>query len=61
MFDHAIGTDDIIKHLGIDPAAVRESARRTASSLTVAISLVFGIEPREFARLIKEKANLVRW
>jgi hypothetical protein len=61
MFDHAIGTDDVIKHLGLDPAAGRKSDRRTGSSLTVASSLVLGIEPREFARLIKEKANLVRW
>ena len=52
--------DRCIVHLGLDPAAVRESARRTGSSLAVAISVKLGIEPKEFARLLKEKTNLVR-
>ena len=53
--------DQCIVHMGLDPAVIRESARRTGSSLAVAISVKLGIEPMEFARLIKEKANLVRW
>jgi hypothetical protein len=60
MLDHSVSTDDAIRHMGLDPAAVRESARNTGSSLAVAISTMLGLEPREFARLIKEKANLVR-
>lgn len=59
--EHVFDIDQCIVHLGLDPAAVRESALRTGSSLAEAISLSFGIEPKEFARLLKEKANLVRW
>ena len=58
--EHLFDIDQCIVHLGLDLAAVRESARITGSSLAVAISVMLGIGPREFARLIKEKANLVR-
>ena len=52
--------DQYIVQLGLDPVAVRESARRTSSSLVEVVSAMLGIEPREFARLLKEKANLAR-
>ena len=49
--------DQFIIHLGLDPTAARESAHRTKSSLAVAISTMLGMEPREFARQIREMAN----
>jgi len=52
--------DQCIVHLGLDPAAVRESTRRTGSSLAVAVSVMLGLEPHEFARQIKERANCGR-
>ena len=60
LLEHSFDTDTCITHLGLDPAAVRESARRTGSSLAVSISVMLGIEPREFVRLLKEKVNLGR-
>ena len=47
-------------HLGLDPKAVRESARSAGESMVQAMCGMLGIEPREFIRLLKEKANLVR-
>ena len=58
MFDHSVGTDDVIKHMGFDPVAVRESARSTDKSIVEIICETIGMEPREFQRLLKEKINL---
>ena len=52
--------DDCIKKLGLDPTAIRESVCGTRSSLAEAISTALGIEPREFARQIKARANCGR-
>lgn len=53
-------TDQCIRHLGLDPVAVRESARNTGRSIVEVICEMIGIEPREFVRLLKERANLAR-
>jgi hypothetical protein len=55
-----LNTDDCILKLGLDPVAIRESARRAGSSLAMVVSEMLGVEPREFLRLLKEKANLAR-
>ena len=60
MFEHSVGTDDVIKHMGFEQAAVREAARRAGSSLAGIVSEMLGVEPREFVRLLKQKANLAR-
>ena len=60
MIDHSVGTDDVIKHIGFDPVAVRESARNTGRSIVEVICEKIGIEPREFQRLLREKINLTR-
>ena len=60
MIDHSVVTDDVIKHMGFDPVAVRESARNTGRSIVEVICEVIGIEPREFQHLLKEKINLTR-
>ena len=52
--------DQYMTRLGLDPMAVRESARSTGKSIVEAMCGMLGIEPREFIRLLKEKANLVR-
>ena len=53
-------TDDCITKMGLEPAAVREVARRAGISLAGIVSEMLGVEPREFVRLLKEKANLAR-
>jgi hypothetical protein len=53
-------TDQCIRHLGLDPVAVRASARTTGRSIVEIICEKIGIEPREFQRLLKEKTNLAR-
>jgi len=53
-------TDNCITKMGFEPAAVREAARRAGSSLAMVVSEMLGVEPREFVRLLKEKANLAR-
>ena len=60
MIDHSVGTDDVIKHMGFDPVAVRESARNAGRSIVEIICEVIGIEPREFQHLLKEKIHLTR-
>jgi len=60
LLDHSYDPDDLIKHLGLDPVAVRESARNTGRSIFEVICEMIGIEPREFLRILREKANLVR-
>jgi hypothetical protein len=60
MLDHSVGTDDVIRHMGFDPVAVRESARNTGRSIVEVICEKIGIEPREFQRLLREKINLTR-
>ena len=52
--------DQYMTHLGLDPMAARESARSMGKSIVEAMCGIIGIEPREFIRLLKEKANLVR-
>ena len=52
--------DQCIVHLGLDPVAVRESARNIGRSIVEVICEVNGIEPREFQHLLKEKINLMR-
>jgi hypothetical protein len=58
--EHSFNTDDCITHMGLDPVAVRESVQSTGSSIAVAVSAMLGIEPREFARLLKEKVNFAK-
>ncbi len=60
MLDHSVSTDDVIKHLGFDPATVRESAHSTGKSVVEVICEMIGIEPREFQRILREKINLGR-
>ena len=60
MLDHSVSTDDVIKHLGFDPVAVRESAHSTGKSVVEVICEMIGIEPREFQRILREKINLAR-
>jgi len=52
--------DQYMTRLGLDPMAVRESARSTGRSIVEVMCEMIGIEPREFTHLLKEKANLVR-
>ena len=60
IFENSVGTDDVIKHMGFDPVAVRESARNTGKSVVEIICEKIGVEPREFQRLLREKINLAR-
>ena len=60
MFENSVGTDDVIKHMGFDPVAVRESAHNTGRSIVEVLCEMIGIEPREFQHLLKEKINLTR-
>ena len=60
MLDHSVSTDDVIKHMGFDPVAVRESARNEGKSVVEVICEMIGIEPREFQRILREKINLTR-
>jgi len=60
MFVSSVSTDDVIRHMGFDPVAVRESAHSTRKSVVEIICEMIGIEPREFHRLLKEKINLMR-
>jgi len=52
--------DQCIRHLGLDPVVVRESAQNTGRSIVEVICEKIGIEPREFQRLLREKINLAR-
>jgi len=58
MVDHSVSTDDIIKHMGFDPVAVRDSARSSGKSVIEAMCEMIGMEPSNFQRLLREKANL---
>lgn len=58
--EHSTNPDEFIAHPGLDPAAVRESAHNTGRSVIETMCEMIGIGPREFIRLLKEKANLVR-
>ena len=60
MLGYSVGTDDVIRHMGFDPVAVRELARNTGRSIVEVICEKIGIEPREFQRILREKANLAR-
>ena len=60
MLGQSVSTDDVIRHMGLDPVAVREFARNTGRSIIEVICEKIGIEPREFQRLLKEKINLTR-
>jgi hypothetical protein len=60
MLGHSVGTDDVIRHMGFDPVAVRESAHTTGKSVVEIICEKIGMEPREFQRMLKEKINLGR-
>jgi hypothetical protein len=55
-----LNTDDCILKLGLYPMAMRESASMASSSPAEAISLALGIESKEFLRLMRSKAKLVR-
>jgi hypothetical protein len=60
MMEQPLDTDQWIRHLGLDPVAVRDAARNNHSSIVESISVMLGIEPREFARLLNQKVNLAR-
>jgi deoxyadenosine/deoxycytidine kinase len=60
MLGRSVSTDDVIRHMGLDPVAVRESARNTGRSIVEIMCEMLGIEPREFVRLLKERTNLTR-
>jgi len=60
MLGHSVGSDDVIRHMGFDPVALRESAHTTGKSVVEVICEMIGIEPREFQRLLREKINLTR-
>ena len=52
--------DECIRHMGLDPTVVHTTAQDSGKSIVEVISGMLGIEPREFMRLLKEKANLGR-
>lgn len=58
--EHLLDIDQCISHMGFDPAALRESAHNTGKSVVETMCEIIGIEPREFLRILREKANLVR-
>ena len=60
LLEHSINTDEVIRHLGFDPAALRESAHNTGKSVVETMCEIIGIEPREFERILREKAKLAR-
>ena len=60
MAEQLPDTDQCIRHPGLDPVAVRDAARNSHSSIVEPISVMLGIEPREFARLLDQKVNLAR-
>ena len=60
MFVSWVSTDDVIRHMGLDPVAARESAHATGKSVVEIICEKIGVEPREFQRLLREKINLAR-
>ena len=60
LLEHSFDPDECIAHLGLDPAAVRESSHTIGKSVVEIICGMIGIEPREFVRLLKEKVNLAR-
>ncbi len=57
---HSVGADEVIRHLGFDPAALRESAHHTGKSVVETMCEIIGIETREFARMLREKTKLTR-
>ena len=59
-WDMRVGGDEVIRHLGLDPAALRESAHHTGKSVVETMCEIIGIEPREFARMLREKTKLTR-
>lgn len=52
--------DAFIKHLGLDLPAARALARSSGKSIVEVTCEMIGIEPREFQRMLREKANLAR-
>ena len=60
MAEQLPDTDQCIRHLGLDPVAVRDSAHSTGKSVVEVVCEKIGIEPREFQRLLREKINLAR-
>jgi hypothetical protein len=60
MAEQLPDTDQFIRHFGLDPVAVRDAAINDHSSIAEVICKMIGIEPREFVRLLKERANLAR-
>jgi hypothetical protein len=60
MTEQPLDTDQCIRHLGLDPVAVRDAARNNHCSIVETMCEMLGIEPREFVRLLKEKINLIR-
>ena len=60
MLGHSVGTDDVIRHMGFDPVALRESAHNTGKSVVETMCEIIGIEPREFELMLRKKAKIAR-
>ena len=60
LLEHSYDPDGVIKHLGFDPVALRESAHNTGKSVVETMCEIIGIEPREFERMLRGKAKLAR-
>ena len=58
--EHVVNTDEVIRHLGFDPAALRESAHNTGKSVVETMCEIIGIEPREFELMLRKKAKIAR-
>jgi len=58
--EHVVNADEIIRHLGFDPAALRELADNTGKRVVQTMCEIIGIEPREFELMLRKKAKIAR-
>jgi len=60
LLEHSINTDEFVKHMGFDAAGLRCSAHNTGKCIVETMCEIIAIEPREFERMLREKAKLAR-
>jgi len=60
LLEHSYDPDGVIKHLGFDPAALRELADNTGKRVVQTMCEIIGIEPREFELMLRKKAKIAR-
>jgi hypothetical protein len=58
LLEHSVNADEVIRHMGFDPAVLRKSAHHTGKSVAEMMCEIIGIEPREFEHMLREKAKL---